>query len=237
VEESDNLNEEEVDPNFDNNSFNSSGENDNVRRPTVIAFVSESRSKSDENQYSQAPSMTQSHSSLSGISAMDSSSNFSTQGTLQLLHDSEFSGNRANSTTSYFEVNRTLSKFMPEKIASSVEISPRCQIGPESVVGEGSHIGERVSVKKSVIGAYCVIGRGVKLVNSVIMDHAVIEDDVKLESTIVCSHAKVSEKAQLKDCIVAAKCFIPKEGLFFLFSFYCFVAPESIIANLIRSFE
>lgn len=51
-----------------------------------------------------------------------------------------------------------------------------CQIGPDSMIGEGSKMGERCSVKKSVIGSHCTIGKNVQISRSIIMDYVVIED-------------------------------------------------------------
>jgi hypothetical protein len=47
-------------------------------------------------------------------------------------------------------------------------------VGAECVVGEGTRVGERASIKKSVIGKHCVIHDGVKIINSVIMNHVTI---------------------------------------------------------------
>lgn len=44
------------------------------------------------------------------------------------------------------------------------------------MVGEGSKIAERVSVKRSVIGAHCSIGLNTRIVNCVLMDYVTIED-------------------------------------------------------------
>ncbi len=49
-----------------------------------------------------------------------------------------------------------------------------CQVGVECVVGEGTKLGERCSIKKSVIGKHCNIGDRVKIINSVIMNHVTI---------------------------------------------------------------
>jgi translation initiation factor eIF-2B subunit gamma len=49
-------------------------------------------------------------------------------------------------------------------------------MGADSLIGEGSKVGEKCSIKKSVIGSHCVIGKNVKLNNCVIMDHVMIED-------------------------------------------------------------
>ena len=50
------------------------------------------------------------------------------------------------------------------------------QVGQDSMVGEGSTIGEKVSVKRSIIGKHCTIGDKVKILNCVIMDHVNIKD-------------------------------------------------------------
>jgi len=44
------------------------------------------------------------------------------------------------------------------------------------MVGEGSRIGERCSVKKSVIGKHCTIGKNVKINNAILMDHVTVQD-------------------------------------------------------------
>ena len=101
------------------------------------------------------------------------------------------------------------------------------------MVGEGSRIGERVSVKKSVIGAHCTIGKNVKIVNSVVMDYVEIEDkcvvffdplfvfqlrtdiifscSVRIDNTVVCNNAKIMEKATLKDCEVGGGMIVEKD--------------------------
>lgn len=50
------------------------------------------------------------------------------------------------------------------------------QVGPDSMVGSGSSIGEKVSIKKSTIGQHCVIKDRVKITNSVVMDHVTIHE-------------------------------------------------------------
>lgn len=56
----------------------------------------------------------------------------------------------------------------------SLTIRTRFQVGAECVVGEGTRVGDRASIKKSVIGKHCVIHDGVKIINSVIMNHVTI---------------------------------------------------------------
>jgi NDP-sugar pyrophosphorylase family protein len=46
----------------------------------------------------------------------------------------------------------------------------------DSMVGDGTQVGEKSSIKKSVVGAHCVIGKNVKMVGCVITDHVMIGD-------------------------------------------------------------
>ncbi|KAJ3040929.1 Centromere/kinetochore protein zw10 [Rhizophlyctis rosea] len=119
---------------------------------------------------------------------------------------------RARSIWTYGEINRHLAKNAGDhRIAPSAEVSSRAQIGPDSMIGEGSKMGERCSVKKSVIGAHCTIGKNVQIARSVVMDYVVIEDNVKLEGCVVCNNAKVEEKSNLKDSEVAAGVVVVKD--------------------------
>ncbi len=63
-----------------------------------------------------------------------------------------------------------------QRVPTSAEVSSSTQIGPDSLVGRGSKIGDKCTVKKSIIGSHCNIGKNVKITNSVIMDYVVLED-------------------------------------------------------------
>ncbi|KAI9292378.1 hypothetical protein K502DRAFT_343953 [Neoconidiobolus thromboides FSU 785] len=119
---------------------------------------------------------------------------------------------KLDSIPSYFDLNRQFAKFLSpeERIPGSVEKETTAQIGPDSVVGTGTKLSERTSIKKSIIGAHCTIGKQVKIANTIIMDHVVIEDNVKLENCIVCSNAVIMEKANLKECEVSAAIKVEK---------------------------
>ncbi|KAJ3218191.1 hypothetical protein HDU67_006453 [Dinochytrium kinnereticum] len=122
---------------------------------------------------------------------------------------------RANTQWAYLEGNKQMTKQLTEGlVASSAEISSRTQVGPDSMVGVSTKIGERTSVKKSVIGSHCIIGKNVKIAGSIIMDHCIVEDNVKLDGTILCGSSKIQEGAQLKDCLVGASYVVEKEGNF-----------------------
>ncbi|KXS18015.1 nucleotide-diphospho-sugar transferase [Gonapodya prolifera JEL478] len=112
---------------------------------------------------------------------------------------------RASEPWSYLELNRYLTRptvALPVRVASSADVHARSTVGQDSLVGDGTRIGERCSIKKSVIGAHCVIGKGVKLSGSVVMDYTVIEDNVKLDNCIVGFHAKIGKGSTLLNCDV-----------------------------------
>src|SRR4051812_29517351 len=94
----------------------------------------------------------------------------------------------------------------------TADISPRAQVGADSLVGDFTRIDERCSVKRSTIGAHCIIGKNVKISNSVVMDHVTIEDGVKLEGCVVCMRAQVLEKSDLRACEVGGGYVVQKES-------------------------
>lgn len=72
------------------------------------------------------------------------------------------------------------------------------------MLGEGSQMGDKCSVKKSVIGRHCRIGSNVKIVNSVVMNHVSIADGCSIQGSIICGNVQLQERAVLKDCQVGA---------------------------------
>lgn len=96
---------------------------------------------------------------------------------------------RANSLAGYWEMNRrflrTLAANAPttprpqpatEESGSPALISPTAQISPDSLLGEGTRVGDRASIKKCIIGRHCVIGRGAKLTGCVLWDFVTVEE-------------------------------------------------------------
>ncbi|OXH26893.1 translation initiation factor eIF-2B subunit gamma [Cryptococcus neoformans] len=124
---------------------------------------------------------------------------------------------RANSLAGYWELNRRFIKslsstipaakgaqpvrnIIPEDAGTAPAISPAAQISPDSVLGEGTRVGEKASIKKCIIGRHCVIGKGAKLNNCVIWDFVTVEENARIENSIICSNGRIGEKAQVKDC-------------------------------------
>ncbi|KAL8055662.1 hypothetical protein ABFS82_04G069400 [Erythranthe guttata] len=89
-------------------------------------------------------------------------------------------------------------------IHPSAVLGSKTTVGPHCMVGEGSQMGDKCSVKKSVIGRHCRIGSNVKIVNSVVMNHVSIGDGCSIQGSIICSNVQLQERAVLKDCQVGA---------------------------------
>ncbi|KAL0459072.1 UNVERIFIED_CONTAM: Translation initiation factor eIF-2B subunit gamma [Sesamum latifolium] len=89
-------------------------------------------------------------------------------------------------------------------IHPSAVVGSKTTVGPQCMLGEGSQMGDKCSVKKSVIGRHCRIGSNVKIANSVVMNHVTIGDGCSIQGSIICSNVQLQERAVLKDCQVGA---------------------------------
>ncbi|KAJ1814364.1 Translation initiation factor eIF-2B subunit gamma [Coemansia sp. RSA 2598] len=117
---------------------------------------------------------------------------------------------RADQIPRYCDLNHIATRISTEaRIDETAKLASRTTVGPDSMVGASSQIGERCSIKRSVVGAHCVIGKGVKIINSIIMDHVTIGDGVKIESCVVCKLTKIGDESQLNDCEIGARVSIP----------------------------
>lgn len=119
---------------------------------------------------------------------------------------------RANSLAGYWELNRRALRSMasravsdvPPSIVGSDEVVPpiatSAQISPDSLIGEGSRVGDRASIKKCIVGRHCVIGRGAKITGSVLWDFVVVEENARIENSILCTNVRIGDKSAIKDC-------------------------------------
>ncbi|KAF8398189.1 hypothetical protein HHK36_017115 [Tetracentron sinense] len=87
-------------------------------------------------------------------------------------------------------------------IHPSAELGSKTTVGPQCMLGEGSQMGDKCSVKRSVIGRHCRIGSNVKVVNSVVMNHVTIGDGCSIQGSVICSNVQLQERVVLKDCQV-----------------------------------
>ncbi|XP_047341196.1 translation initiation factor eIF-2B subunit gamma [Impatiens glandulifera] len=122
---------------------------------------------------------------------------------------------RLNSTQAFFDINRDvigdashLSGYtfstQNNVIDPSAKLGSKTTVGPQCVLGEGSEMGDKCSVKRSVIGRHCRIGSNVKVVNSVIMNHVTVGDGCTIQGSVICSNVTLQERVTLKDCQVGA---------------------------------
>ncbi|XP_044483373.1 translation initiation factor eIF-2B subunit gamma isoform X1 [Mangifera indica] len=122
---------------------------------------------------------------------------------------------RLNSIQAFMDINRDVIgeashlsgySFSAQKyiMHPSAEIGSKTTIGPQCMVGEGSQMGDKCSVKRSVVGRHCRIGSNVKVVNSIVMNHVTIGDGCSIQGSVICSNAQLQERVVLKDCQVGA---------------------------------
>ncbi|XP_046840576.1 translation initiation factor eIF-2B subunit gamma-like [Xenia sp. Carnegie-2017] len=121
---------------------------------------------------------------------------------------------RVNTTPLYMEANRLIPKILPMLSEIKDFVHPtvnakRSQVSYDSMVGEGSQISEKVSIKKSIIGKHVTIGDKVKIANSVIMDHVTVKDGCNIVGSVICNNALVNENCQVKDCQIGESHTLP----------------------------
>ncbi|KAF8039641.1 hypothetical protein BT93_B1999 [Corymbia citriodora subsp. variegata] len=89
-------------------------------------------------------------------------------------------------------------------INPSVKLGSKTTVGPHCMLGEGSQMGDKCSIKRSVIGRHCRIGSNVKIFNSIVMNHVTIGDGCSIHGSVICSNVQLQERVVLKDCQVGA---------------------------------
>ncbi|PRQ24526.1 putative nucleotide-diphospho-sugar transferase [Rosa chinensis] len=86
--------------------------------------------------------------------------------------------------------------------ASDIGQSRSAQIGPFTVIGNGTKIGDNTKISNSVIGEGCSIGPNVSIEGSYIWDNVTIEDGCKLRHAIVCDGVIMKSGAVLESGVV-----------------------------------
>jgi len=129
---------------------------------------------------------------------------------------------RANSLATYCEANRQvprqLATFHGDKEFSMVHPSAskhqKSTIGPESLVGEGTQIAEKVGVKRCCIGAGCKIDEKSKITGSILLDRVTVGADCTISGCVIGDNVNIGEKTELKDCLVGSRQNIMPMGKF-----------------------
>lgn len=96
-----------------------------------------------------------------------------------------------------YEVSRHHNVIHP-----TAQFGSKSTVGPHCMLGEGSQMGDKSSIKRSVVGRHCRIGSGVKIMNSVVMNHVTVEDGCQVQGSVICSNVHLQERVVLKDCQV-----------------------------------
>ena len=139
-----------------------------------------------------------------------------------LDENDKFYCTRANNMALYCDANKQVPRHLmpleesdeqpqhPGVHPSLPALHKSTTVGPDSIIGENTTIGERITIKKSMIGKNCVIKDKVKIVNSVIMDGAGVEEYCNISGSVIGSRATISEKCELKETIVTGEHVLPK---------------------------
>nr|DAD27618.1 TPA_asm: hypothetical protein HUJ06_029086 [Nelumbo nucifera] len=100
--------------------------------------------------------------------------------------------------------------------ASEVKQSRSAQIGPFTLVGNNTSIGDNSKISNSVIGEGCNIGSNVSIEGSYIWNNVTIQDDCKLRHAIVCDGVVLKTGAVLEPgvilsfkIVIGQQCVVP----------------------------
>ena len=74
-------------------------------------------------------------------------------------------------------------------VHESVQLGSKATVSAGCIVGKGSILGDKCSVKRSIIGSTCKLGNSVKIVGSILMDDVIIEDGSHIQNSIICSES------------------------------------------------
>lgn len=83
-----------------------------------------------------------------------------------------------------------------------VSQSRSAQVGPFTLVGNGTVIGDKTTITNSIIGQGCTIGRNVSIEGSYIWNNVTIQDDCKLSHAIVCDGVVIKAGAVLEPGVI-----------------------------------
>ena len=89
------------------------------------------------------------------------------------------------------------------KVAYPEGVRPRANISQgDSLVGEGTAVMERASVRESVVGAGCQVGEGARLHQCLLMDGAVVGAGCRLTRCVLGRRSEIGTESTLTDCEV-----------------------------------
>uniref|UniRef100_A0A803KMQ2 Translation initiation factor eIF2B subunit epsilon n=1 Tax=Chenopodium quinoa TaxID=63459 RepID=A0A803KMQ2_CHEQI len=86
--------------------------------------------------------------------------------------------------------------------ASDIGLSSNAQIGPFTLIGNGTTIGSNSKVSNSIIGEGCKIGSNVSIEGSYIWNNVTVEDGCKLKHAVVCDWVVMKARAVLEPGVI-----------------------------------
>ncbi|KAK9248136.1 nucleotide-diphospho-sugar transferase [Lipomyces tetrasporus] len=117
---------------------------------------------------------------------------------------------RCKSVSAYLEANRLIlrqSSYIPPPTTATAK---GAAIGRDSLVGIGTVMEEKTSVKRSIVGADCIFGRECRLSGCVVMDGVVLGDGVHLDNCIIGNGVLIEDKSRLVGCTVEGRYVVRK---------------------------
>ncbi len=73
----------------------------------------------------------------------------------------------------------------------SVRTHPRCQIGPDVVLGTGTTVGANTIISRTVVGRNCTIGENCTIVNSFLWKGVMVENGCTIEMSLLCDNVRI----------------------------------------------
>lgn len=97
---------------------------------------------------------------------------------------------------------------------SEIGQSGSAQIGPFTVIGHGTTIGNKTSISNSVVGESCSIGSNLTIEGCYIWHNVTVEDGCKLKHAILCDGGDIEGRS-----IFGAWCCFVFQGMWLLCPF------------------
>lgn len=101
-------------------------------------------------------------------------------------------------------------------LSSDVVQSRSAQIGPSTVIGTGSIIGDNCTILNSVIGQGCIIGSNVVIEGSYVWNSVNIQDNCKISNAVICDDVVVNSGSTIGPGAILSFKVIPKLPYVFL---------------------
>ncbi|EGC42442.1 translation initiation factor eIF-2B epsilon subunit [Histoplasma capsulatum var. duboisii H88] len=80
-----------------------------------------------------------------------------------------------------------------------VRYAPSCDIGPKTVIGRGTILGDHTAVTNTVIGRRCRIGKNVVLEGAYLWDDVVVGDGTEIHHAIVANNVVVADNCRIEN--------------------------------------